>query len=431
VRRILADPAARLLLLGYSASVFGDTALFLALGIWALQLTGSASAAGLVFFVYGLMALSGPPAGLLADRLHKRTLLVVTDLVTAIGILPLLVIRDPGDLWIIYLVAAIYGLSSAVTGAARNALVVAILPAELLGEANAALQTIRQGIKLVGPVAGVAIYSAVGGGAIATLDSITFLISAAALTAMRVREPDPEASDHRLLTELIAGLHYIARTSMLRRAVTSIAVACGVIGFSETLIFVIVERGLERPVTFLGVISLIQGLGSLAAGAIAGLLLRRTGDTRLVGTGMALMGFGFIAQASSIDPIILLGVIADGIGFVWLLVGFRTLLQQNTPLRLQGRVNAGADTATDIPQTLSIALGAGLAAVVDYRILLLAMAAIFLTGGIVMYASKPSSATETATSAPLDAHAASQQLAVPEPSLDVSRAQRTGGDAVS
>ena len=46
-----------------------------------------------------------------------------------------------------------------------------------------------------------------------------------------------------------------------------------------------------------------------------------------------------------------------------------TAIQVRTPLRLQGRVSSAADMFVSTPQTISIALGAALIAVVDYRLL--------------------------------------------------------------
>jgi hypothetical protein len=52
VRRLLRHRDARLLVAGQTLSVFGDRAMFLALGVWVKELTGSSAAAGLVFFAY-------------------------------------------------------------------------------------------------------------------------------------------------------------------------------------------------------------------------------------------------------------------------------------------------------------------------------------------------------------------------------------------
>ena len=69
MRRLLAIRDARIFLFGWSLSSFGDSAMFLVLGIWAKDLTGSNAAAGLVFFVLTLPSFLAPIAGLWVDRL--------------------------------------------------------------------------------------------------------------------------------------------------------------------------------------------------------------------------------------------------------------------------------------------------------------------------------------------------------------------------
>ncbi|WP_327002600.1 hypothetical protein OHA72_47035 [Dactylosporangium sp. NBC_01737] len=64
------------------------------------------------------------------------------------------------------------------------------------------------------------------------------------------------------------------------------------------------------------------------------------------------------------------GVGLFGVSLPWIVVGFTTLLQRVTPAHLQGRVYAAASTMITVPQTISIARGAGLVTALGYRILL-------------------------------------------------------------
>jgi hypothetical protein len=61
-----------------------------------------------------------------------------------------------------------------------------------------------------------------------------------------------------------------------------------------------------------------------------------------------------------------------------------TLIQRRTPTELIGRVDAALTMVAMIPQVLSIALGAALIAVVNYRVLLLVMAVVFLLSAAMM-----------------------------------------------
>ena len=88
-------PAFRRLTAAWACSNFGDSALFLTLAIWVKDLTDSDAAAGLVFLFLGLPVFLAPLAGQLADRVSRRRLVVVTNLVAAAGVLALGLVGVP------------------------------------------------------------------------------------------------------------------------------------------------------------------------------------------------------------------------------------------------------------------------------------------------------------------------------------------------
>src|SRR2546425_10280823 len=146
MRRLFAIRDARVFLLGAAVSMLGDSAMFLVLGIWAKDLTHSNAAAGLVFFVLALPSLFAPLAGLVVDRVRKRPLLIATNLLFGTSLLVLLFVHGRGELWLIYLVAGLYGTAGIVLFSARSAFLTVMLPRELLGEANAIYSTVREGL---------------------------------------------------------------------------------------------------------------------------------------------------------------------------------------------------------------------------------------------------------------------------------------------
>jgi len=151
MRRLLRRKDVRLLLAGQSLSIFGDWMMIIVLGIWMKTLTGSSSAAGLVFFVFALASLAAPLGGLVVDRLPKRRLMIVTHVALAGVMCLLLFVHDRGDVWLLYAVTALYGLGGDIFGAARSAMLKSMLPDELLGDAIGALQSVREGLRLVAP----------------------------------------------------------------------------------------------------------------------------------------------------------------------------------------------------------------------------------------------------------------------------------------
>ena len=378
MRKLLRIRDARLFLLGWGLSMFGDSAMFLVLGIWAKDLTHSNAAAGLVFFVLALPSLFSPLAGLVVDRRRKRPLLIGINCFMGTAILALVFVHGRGDLWLIYVIAGLYGATGSALYSARSAFMTIMLPRELLGDANAIFATIREGLRLVSPLFGAGLYAAFGGGVVAVADAATFAIVAVAVAFVRTPEVRPVREDHHFLTELVAGVRHIFGTLALKQIVLTTGVCLLVVGFSETLIFAVVDSGLHRQPSFLGVLESAQGVGAVAGGLTAGWALRRFGDVRLVGIGMALFALGDGAFATHSLALVSAGFVVAGFGLAWLIVGWATSIQVRTPQRLQGRVASAADTMVSTPQTVSIALGASLIGVVNYRVLVAIMAVVLV-----------------------------------------------------
>jgi MFS family permease len=395
MRTLLANRDARLLLAGQTLSAFGDWAMLIVLAIWMKALTDSNALAGLTFFTFAAGALLAPLGGLLADRVRRRPLMIVADCLLGAIVLLLLLVHNRSDAWLLYAVAFSYGVLGTVFYPARAALLKVMLPEELLGEANGVLTATREGLRIIAPLAGAGLYAWLGGGAVAILDSATFAASVFFLSRMRVREEKPEPPEQHFTQEVTAGLRHVWETLPLRQIVSGVAVALLVVGFSETLIFSVLAA-LGKPPTFFGVMATIQGVGAIAGGVSAAAVMRRVGEVRLVGMGLALFAVADLCLiAPSLGVVLVAGPIA-GVGVAWAIVGFSTALQTRTPLPIQGRVSAAADLTLSIAQTTSIATGAILSTVVDYRILFVVMAAVVLaSAGYLLSRREPTPAPAT------------------------------------
>jgi MFS family permease len=388
MRRVLEVRDARIFLFGWTVSQFGDWAMFIVLAVWTKDLTGSNSDAGLVFFALALPSLFSPLSGLVVDRVRRRPLLIGVYCAEAIGVLALLFVHSRKDVWIVYAVTVFYGATGTLGQSARSALLTTTLPRDLLADANGIFQSVREGLRLIAPLAGAGIYAAAGGGFVAVLDSASFVAVVISLALMRTPEPRFERVEHHFVTEAVAGVKHIFRTLPLRQLVLATGAALLVVGFSETVIFAVIAQGLHRPPSFFGVLSSLQGVGAIAGGLTAPRLLRRMGDVRLVGIGMPVFALGDFTFVSSNLPLILGGIALAGIGVSWVIVGVFTALQVRTPLRLQGRVASAADLLISTPQTVSIAAGAALITLVDYRVLVVAEAAAVLLCGLYLLSRK-------------------------------------------
>src|ERR1700761_4398995 len=204
---VLRDRRFRRLLVGQVVSSVAVSALYLALGIWAKDLTHSNALAGLVFLALGVPSLLSPLGGHLIDKVRRRKpLLIITNAALGGVVLTLLAVHGRQQLWLIYAVAAAAGLATDVLMSSRSALVKDMLSDDELGPANALLQTLSQGTRLLSPLLGAGMYTVLGGHGLSLTVASLFAVAAIALCAVRVTESEPEAhTGIGLRTQLMAG----------------------------------------------------------------------------------------------------------------------------------------------------------------------------------------------------------------------------------
>jgi MFS family permease len=376
MRRLLRHRDARIYIVGQVFSLFGDSSLWLAMGIWVRTLTGSNAAAGLTFFFFTAPTLLAPVSGLLADRFRRRPLLVVTNLATGSAVLLLFFVHSAGQVWLVYVVMALYGLSYSVLGSAQSALLTVMVPADVLPDANGALRTVQESLRLVGPLTGAALFVAVGAHTVAVIDAATFAVPVLALLVLQVREPAPHPMTLRWRAELSAGLRHVRRTIQLRQVVIAGAISTTVFGFAETITYAVAGDGLHKKAAFVGVLVAIQGAGAIVGGPTAAPLVRRLGEGRLMGIALLVAAAAALCEMPPLLAPVVAGFVLFGVAIPWLVVALISLAQRLTPSELQGRVYSAVDTLITTPQTISIAVGAGLIAVTGYRTLLVAMSAV-------------------------------------------------------
>jgi predicted MFS family arabinose efflux permease len=389
MRKVLKIRDARLFLLADLVSTLGDSALWLAMAIWMKELTGSSAWAGLVMFCYALGNLASPAGGVLADRLRRRPLLIAANLAGAALVLLLLAVHDRGQMWLVYLVIFGYGLLGSVIGPAQNALLPSIVPANLLGDANGIQQTLSQGLRLVTPLLGAGLFALVGAGAVAEIDAATFLLAVALLLALRVREPQPEqAEGGGERGAMLAGFRFLRREPALRTITIALGLAMLAFGFTESAGFSVVTVGLHHAATFVGVLMTVQGVGGVAGGLCASAILRRVSEGMMTAMGLTCAGIAVLLLTVPDVAAAMAGMVLAGFVGPWVSVAAITAIQRRTPGGLLGRVSGAFGLSLTVPQVASVGLGAALIAVVSYRVLLVAVAAVAALA-VVLLLSQP------------------------------------------
>lgn len=380
MRRAFTVPGFGRLYVGTTASMLGDSLMLIVMSMWVKTLTGSNGAAGLTFLFLTLPALVGPLLGTIVDRVPRRPFLVVANVASAAAMLPLLLVRGEQDVWVIYTVAFLYGISFVVVPAALNGLLKEMLPEEVLVEANASLSLTREALRLVGPIAGAGMFALGSGKLVAVIDAVSFLAAALAIWSIAVREERAERVPMHWAAEVAEGARHIRRTPLLLHPTLALALCLLVLGFSESAVYAVVDA-FGKPVEFVGPVLTVQGVGAIAAGIVASRLIRRLGEPRTLVAGLLVLALGLatIAVAQEVWQL-LAGTVVLGAGIPLLIVAFNTILQKQTPGHLMGRVSTTVDVLTVTPQALSIAVGALLVTVLDFRVIFALMTVGTLAG---------------------------------------------------
>jgi MFS family permease len=352
---------------GLLTSMIGDSLMLIVLAIWVKSLTGSNGAAGLTFFFMALPAFAAPVAGMFVDRVKRRTVLIWGNLGTALALTPLLFVHSSAQVWLIYLVAVLYGISWIVLPAALNGLLKELLPEQLLVDANASLSTTKEALRLFGPLLGAGLYAWGGGGVVAVIDAASFVVAAGCVVALRLQEETPVREEGHWRAEFTAGMRHIWRDAILKHTLIAVAIALLVVGFMESAVFAAVQS-YGRPASFVGVVVSVQGVGAVAGGLSSPRVIRRLGHAHSISLSLVLIAAGLAAGAAS--PWLagfFAGTVILGFALPVFIVALNTLLQIRTPQRLMGRVSAATEVLLGTPQSGSIALGALLVTFLTFR----------------------------------------------------------------
>ncbi|MGW2150907.1 MFS transporter [Nonomuraea bangladeshensis] len=244
----------------------GDWVIGAGLAYHVYVLTGSTLSSATMLLAGRLPdVLLGSLAGVLADRWDRRRLLVITDVLLGLGLLPLLAVREPGQVWIVYAVALWTGVISTVLFPAQKALVPQIVAASQLVRANALQGQSGQAARLLGALAGGVAVGAGGLAAVVWIGVAGFLISA--LLLARLRTPARRATAATTMGgQWVAGLRLARSDPGVRLLVTYMVITGLGEGIFATLAAPFVADVLGGEGDAYGLFLSAQAVGGIAGG---------------------------------------------------------------------------------------------------------------------------------------------------------------------
>jgi MFS family permease len=207
----------RLLWLGRSSSMLGDSLGFVAMAFAVLAISTSGTDLGLVVATFSASSVTFLlVGGVVADRLPRRAVMIGADVVRGLAqvLLAVTVLTGTATLPLFVLVAFLSGSATGFFQPASTALIPQAVSANRLQQGNAMLNLSGSAAQLIGPVLSGILVATVGAGWVFALDALSFGISAAALAALRLR-PIPSAAHGSFLADFAAGFREVAKRPWL------------------------------------------------------------------------------------------------------------------------------------------------------------------------------------------------------------------------
>lgn len=379
----------------------GEWMLQIALPILVYQATGSATSTAAMMIVGLLPAvLLSPAAGVLADRVDRRRLLVLVAAGQAVVAAPLLGVAGAG--WLAYLVMAGQASLAALFEPARSALVRDLAGPDGVNSANGLFASGANVSRLAGAGLGGVLFAAGGIGSVYAAYAALLLVAVAALYKPFDIAPEP-VPRRPALREWLDGLGMIRRNRGLWVVGTAMMLGAVAQGMFLVLFVPFVLDVLGAGSQGVGLLRGVMAFGGLAAGVGVAVLARRVAPHRLYGWG----GLAFAAITALIwngpGVTTALGVyiglfVVIGIPAVVAQTGFMSVLQTAVPAAATGRLLSSAFAAMSLGNVIGMLVaGAGAdSGAFGFAVLLDVQAALYLVSGLLVLLVRPRSTLDAA-----------------------------------
>ena len=307
-----------------------------------VQLTGSGVSVGLTAALQFLpILLFGAWGGLLADRMAKRRLLMVTQSLMALPALALYALTVSGsiEIWMVYALVLVRGAVNALDNPARQSFAIEMVGPELVVNAVALNSVVIHTARILGPATAGVVIALLGVGPCFLINAISFAAMLVALRTMDPRQLRTPAVAARAPGQLRSALRYVARTPKLRIPLAMMALV-GTLSFNfQVLLPLLASFTWHGTASTYTALAVAMGVGSVA-GALAAGARGRVGPRLLVGAAAA---FGIAELLVAVAPTVelqLLALIPLGAVSVTFAAGVNSAMQLAVEPAMRGRVMA-------------------------------------------------------------------------------------------
>jgi MFS family permease len=355
----------RLLYIGQTISQLGDWFNTVAVYALLLDLTGRATSVAWMLIVQMLpIALVGPVAGVVVDRLNRRRIMMTADVVRGCLIFGLLLVRRADQIWIAYVVTALTVAAQAFFEPARTATIPNVTSADELLPANALSSATWSAMLAIGASLGGLVSAVFGRNLAFVINALSFFASA--LFIALTRYDATPAARPRLrglmeltgLRDLVDGVRYIRRHSHVA-SLMLVKAGWGSGAGILLLLTIFGQRVFPVGTGSAGGIGVLYGARGIGA-ALGPIMLRwilgqrPAALRRTIGPAYFIVGFFYIALAGApILPLAALCVLFGHFGGSILWVFSTVLLQMEVPDEFRGRVFAAELALVTLTSSIS------------------------------------------------------------------------------
>ena len=296
--------------------------------------------------------LLGLPAGAWVDRMRKRRVLVVADLLraTVLAAVVTAALTGHASMPMLYAAALVLGTATVFFDVAHQSYVPGLVGLDRIVEGNAKLQATASVAVVVAPAVGGALLRIVSAPVLVAVTVVTYLVSALAVGRIRQPETLPDRTGRRpLRTEIAEGLRFVVDQPLLRRIVacTSISNLFGSVSGALLVLYALEVLGLDAAA--LGVVFSAAAVGGLVGAVLADRLARAVGEGRIIPVSavcavpaVALTPLAVALADAGVPPQVPL--VAGGALFTFCVVVYNvaqvSFRQRLCPPALLGRMNA-------------------------------------------------------------------------------------------
>lgn len=348
-REVLAIPAFRLLWLAEVTARVGEAIAQVALPLLVYRLTESAGLMSVIFVIQMVpRAVLAPVAGLLADRLDRRQLMISASLMRAVGVavLPL-----STEVWQVAAVAAFVAVGTTIVQPAELAAIPMVVPPAQLVSALSITQVTNSVTRIIGPALGAGLIGLAGPKPAFWTQTLCFLIAIGWLWRLAlpapVRSPDTgDTARHALASawhDIGEGMQAVWRTPIVRGICASESLWSLISAVLSITAVVYTERALDlgdRAEYVYGLLAATFSAGAVLGALIAGRVERRIGRPHMLAIGY--LGPLMLLPAGLVPPLPVVFVCWFGLGFTdaWAVIALQAYMAESVEDELRGRVYA-------------------------------------------------------------------------------------------